>query len=73
MTTFSTTAGHYMYRVMPCGLSSASSLFQRFINDVLREYLGQFIIEYVDDIFVYSLDLVSHVKHVCQAPLSPPC
>lgn len=62
-TAFSPTAGHYKYLVMPYGLSSAPSVFQRLISDVLR---GTFVIAYIDNILIYSPSLESHVSHVCQ-------
>ena len=65
-TAFHTTTGHYEYLVMPFGLVNAPSVFQAFVNEVLREYLGKCVIVYIDDILVYSSDLGEHVKHVRQ-------
>lgn len=55
-TAFSTTSGHYHYQVIPYGLSSAPSGFQDLINDALRNFLGKFVIAYIDDILIYSTD-----------------
>ncbi|KAI4899740.1 hypothetical protein NFI96_016540 [Prochilodus magdalenae] len=63
-TAFLTARGHYEYRVMSFGLRNAPSVFQSFINDVLRDMLGRFVIAYIDDILVYSPDLPTHVQHV---------
>ncbi|KAL0150720.1 hypothetical protein M9458_053943, partial [Cirrhinus mrigala] len=63
-TAFSTTTGHYEYRVMPFGLVNSPSVFQSFINDVFRDMLGRWVIIYMDDILVYSESLESHVSHV---------
>jgi len=38
--------------------------FQRLINDMLREYLNDFVITYLDNILIYSDDLEMHHKHV---------
>jgi len=38
--------------------------FQRLINDMLREYLDDFVITYLDDILIYSDDLEMHHSHV---------
>jgi len=38
--------------------------FQRLINDMLREYLDDFVIIYLDDILIYSDNLEMHHKHV---------
>jgi len=39
-------------------------IFQRLINDTLREYLDDFVITYLDDILIYSDDLEMHCSHV---------
>jgi len=38
--------------------------FQRLINDMLREYLNDFVIIYLDDILIYSDNLKIHYKHM---------
>ncbi|KAI4887009.1 hypothetical protein NFI96_004327 [Prochilodus magdalenae] len=63
-TAFLTTRGHNEYRLMPFGLRNAPSVFQSFINDVLRDMLGQFVIAYIDDILIYSPAFPTHVQHV---------
>ncbi len=45
-------------------LKNASAIFQRLINDTLREYLDDFTITYLDDILIYSDDLETHCSHV---------
>ncbi len=65
-TGFNTPSGHYEYLVMPFGLTNAPAVFQNMINDVLRDFLNQFVYVYLDDILVYSPDLDSHVCHVRQ-------
>ena len=39
-------------------------IFQRLINDMLREYLNNFVITYLNDILIYSDNLKTHYKHV---------
>lgn len=58
-TAFSTTSGHCESCVMPYGIS-------RLINDVLRDYLRQFVIAFIDDILVYSPSFTTHVDQVLQ-------
>ncbi len=55
---------HYEYTVMPFGLKNAPATFQRLINDMLREYLDDFAITYLDDILIYLNDLEMHRSHV---------
>ncbi len=46
------------------GLKNAPATFQRLINDMLREYLDDFAITYLNDILIYSDDLEMHCSHV---------
>ena len=39
---------------MSLGLCNAPATFQEYINNLLREYLDQRIIVYLDDILIYS-------------------
>ncbi len=56
--------GHYEYTVVPFSLVNAPAAFQGHINSMLREYLDQFCIAYLDDIVVYSNSLEEHTEHV---------
>ncbi|KAF4228200.1 hypothetical protein CNMCM8980_006938 [Aspergillus fumigatiaffinis] len=63
-TAFRTKFGHFEYLVMPFGLTNAPASFQRFINEVLQEYLHSFVIVYLDDILIFSKKEEEHVEHV---------
>ncbi|KAL0146514.1 hypothetical protein M9458_058145 [Cirrhinus mrigala] len=63
-TAFSTTSGHYEYRVMPFGLANSPSYFQAFVSDVFRDMLNRWVIIYIDDILIYSDSYSEHVQHV---------
>ncbi|KAL0154077.1 hypothetical protein M9458_050536 [Cirrhinus mrigala] len=63
-TAFSTTSGHYEYRVMPFGLSNSPSIFQSFMNDVFRDMLAKWVIIYIDDILIYSNSMSKYIQHV---------
>ena len=63
-TAFLTAYGLYQFQVMPFGLVNALITFQRFINDVLRDYLRKFCLVYLDDIIIYSKSLKDHKRHV---------
>jgi len=45
-------------------LKNASIIFQRLINDTLREYLNDFVITYLNDILIYSNNLKMHCEHM---------
>ena len=39
-------------------------MFQAFINNMLKEYLDEFVLVYIDDILIYSDIFEEHVEHV---------
>ena len=63
-TVFCTRLKHYEYLTMSFDLINASVTFQTFVNNVLRCYLNQFIIVYLNNILVYSKTKKEHVQHV---------
>lgn len=54
----------YEFLVMPFGITNAFATFSNSMNDVLYEFVGQFIIVYLDDIVVYSKNVDTHVRHL---------
>jgi hypothetical protein len=50
----------YKTLVILFGLSNALIIFQACINKILYLYLDIFYIIYIDDILIYSNDLISH-------------
>lgn len=61
-TSFVTPEGQYEYVKMPFGLTNAPSVFQRFINLILRPFIqtGQIVV-YMDDILIASETLDDHL------------
>ena len=49
---------------MPEGLTNAPAAFQRFMNDIFADMIDVNVIVYLDDILVYSDDLMEHKRHV---------
>ena len=49
---------------MPQGLCNAVATFQRYMNWVLRDYIGKFYAVYIDDIAIWSDTVEDHAEHV---------
>ena len=56
-TAFRTRYSLFETLVMPFGLTNTLASFQYFINNILRLFLDQFYIAYLDDILIYSPSL----------------
>ena len=63
-TAFRTRYGLYEYCVMPFGLTNLPASFQRWMNEILSEYLDIFCVAYLDDILIFLQNLEDHQRHV---------
>jgi hypothetical protein len=63
-TAMNTKFGSYEWLVMPFGLTSAPSTFQRLVNHTLQPLLGVCVVVYLDDVLIFSKTLDEHISHV---------
>ncbi|GKB73130.1 putative reverse transcriptase domain-containing protein [Tanacetum coccineum] len=56
--------GHFEFKVMPFGLTNAPVVFIDLMNRVCMPYLDKFVIEFIDDILIYSKTREEHVEYL---------
>ena len=64
LTTFRTYYGSYKYKVLPFGLINRPATYQRYINNILFNYLNEFYTVYLDNILVYLDNKLKHQVHI---------
>src|SRR2546423_7587859 len=66
-TAFITPFELYEFLVMPFGLSYAPATFQRLMNRVLQEFLGDFVTVYLNDVIIFTKGIFEqHIDHLQQ-------
>jgi hypothetical protein len=61
---FSTRYGLDEFTVMSFGLTNAPAYFMNLMNKVFMEYLDRFVVVFIDDILIYSMNDSDHEEHL---------
>lgn len=66
-TAFVTQEGHFQWTCLPFGLKTSPAIFQRILSNIIRKYkLVDFVVNYIDDILVFSKTFAKHIEHLTQ-------
>jgi hypothetical protein len=65
-TAFRTPFRLYQFKVLTFGLTNAPATFQSMMNDMLRPYVGKLVVDYLDDILIFSKTAEEHLSHLRQ-------
>nr|KYP64788.1 Transposon Ty3-G Gag-Pol polyprotein [Cajanus cajan] len=65
-TAFITETTNYCYRVMSFGLKNAGATYQRLMNKIFHDQIGQSMEVYVDDMVVKSGDVSAHARNLTE-------
>ena len=66
-TAFITERGIFCNKVMPFGLKNAGATYQRLVNKMFADYLGNTMEVYINDMLVKSIHANQHLDHLRQA------
>lgn len=68
---FKTNHGLYEWTVMPFDLTNAPSTFIRIMNEVLKSFLGRYVVVYHDNILIYRKIREDHLVHLKKSIRDP--
>ena len=56
--------GIFQFICLPFGLKNAPAFFQRYMDEVLSEGLGNYVFVYIDDLAIFSDTFDNHLEHL---------
>lgn len=66
ITCFTTLYGNFNFKVMPFGLCNAPTTFQREMNRIFFNLIGECVFVYIDDLVVFSESYEQHIKDLAK-------
>jgi hypothetical protein len=63
-TAFSVLSGHYNFLRQPYGLANSPAIFQRLMDLVLRDLVGNVCYVFIDDVIVYGNTIEEHARRL---------
>ena len=63
-TTFMTESDNYYYNVMPFDMKNVGTTYQRMMNKVFRNEIGDMLEVYMDDMIFKSTEELDHALHL---------
>ena len=64
LTTFQTQYSMFKHHIMHFSLTNRPSTFQCFVNDTFMDYLDVFLTTFMDDLLIYSTNILEHKIHI---------
>ena len=68
LTIFYTHYGFYKYKILPSKLINGLVIYQKYINNILFNYLDKFYMVYLDNILIYLNNKLKYKVYIKKSP-----